>query len=104
MGGMEVLRSPVSIGLIRYGYVPLLLVGGGTAAVLLAAGGASKWALVALVLAAVAVSVVAEQILPYDEDWNRDRGDSGRDVVHARAGALGGHLKSGHTPTSENRP
>ncbi|MET9952810.1 sterol desaturase family protein [Streptomyces sp. NPDC006339] len=69
--------------LIRYGYVPLLLVGVNGAGIALAAAGASKAWLVALLGAAVAVSFMAERLLPYAVEWNVPMADRRRDVVHA---------------------
>ncbi len=69
--------------LIRYGYVPFMLVGFGGTAVYLAAHGAAKFWLIILVAAAVACSFAAERILPYRSEWNDDLDDAGRDTVHA---------------------
>ncbi|MFB7939347.1 sterol desaturase family protein [Streptomyces sp. NPDC056049] len=69
--------------LIRYGYVPLLLVGVNGAGIALAGAGASKVWLVALLVAAVAASFAAERLLPYSVEWNVPMADRRRDVVHA---------------------
>jgi sterol desaturase/sphingolipid hydroxylase (fatty acid hydroxylase superfamily) len=69
--------------LVRYGYVPLLLVGANGASVLLATSGAPEASHVAIVIAAVALSFAAERVLPYSPAWNLDHGDRVRDVAHA---------------------
>jgi len=68
--------------LVRYGYVPVMLVGINGAGIALAAAGAAKLWLVALLAAAVALSFAAERVLPYRPAWNRSHGDAGRDTVH----------------------
>jgi sterol desaturase/sphingolipid hydroxylase (fatty acid hydroxylase superfamily) len=49
----------------------------------LASSGASKAAIVGVLVAAVGLSFAAEWVLPYAPEWNRSLGDSGRDAVHA---------------------
>ncbi|ATO61691.1 MULTISPECIES: sterol desaturase family protein [Mycobacteriaceae] len=67
----------------RYGYVPLMLLGlNGTAIALTVAGTASHWLLVLLAIA-IALSLLAERVIPYDRGWNHDRADSARDRIHA---------------------
>lgn len=50
--------------IVRYGYVPFMLLGINGAAIALAASGAPKWSLVALILFAVVCSFAAERALP----------------------------------------
>ncbi|MFG2294478.1 sterol desaturase family protein [Streptomyces sp. NPDC048603] len=69
--------------LIRYGYVPLLLVGVNGTGIALAAAGASKVWLLVLLGAAVAASFAAERLLPYADAWNVPMADRRRDVLHA---------------------
>ncbi|MBO9522813.1 MAG: sterol desaturase family protein [Nocardioidaceae bacterium] len=69
--------------LVRFGYVPFVYLVLGGSAVLLAARHAPVGAFPLVVVAGVAVSFTAERLLPYDDSWNRDRGDGTRDVVHA---------------------
>jgi hypothetical protein len=69
--------------LVRYGYVPMLLVGANGASLVLATSGAPEAAHVAIVVAAVALSFAAERVLPYSRAWNSDHGDRVRDVAHA---------------------
>ena len=68
--------------LLRVGYLPLMLVGFNAAGVALASAGATGW-LLPLLLTAVAASFAVERVIPYQADWNRDRGDRGRDLLHA---------------------
>lgn len=73
---------------IRYGFVPLLLVGlNGAAARVLDLEASRAWLLV-LILVALAASFVAERLLPYEASWNDGRGDTGRDVVHGLVNEL----------------
>ncbi|ANN15504.1 fatty acid hydroxylase [Amycolatopsis orientalis] len=69
--------------LVRYGYVPFMLLAVNGAGVAIAAAGASKLWLVGLVFLAIAVSFAAERVLPYRQEWNAARGDDRRDAVHA---------------------
>lgn len=68
--------------IIRYGYVPLMLLGVTTAAASAAAAGQKLLVLVAVGVA-VAISFLAERTLPYQEEWNESLGDARRDGVHA---------------------
>ncbi|MEV7013673.1 sterol desaturase family protein [Streptosporangium sp. NPDC051022] len=67
---------------VRYGYVPLMLVGVNGAAIALTAAGASKLWLLGLLAAAIVLSFAAERILPYDSAWNSSQADAGRDAAH----------------------
>jgi len=71
--------------IIGFGYVPFMYVALGGTAVVLAGEGAPLWAFPIVVGAAVSVSFAAERVLPYEDEWNLDRGDAGRDVAHAVA-------------------
>lgn len=73
---------------VRYGYVPFMLLGVNGAAITLAASGASKLWLVGLLLAAIGCSFAAERALPYEAEWNSPAGDGGRDVAHAGVNEL----------------
>ena len=66
---------------VRYAFVPLLAGVGGGAIIALAS--LSKPGVVVVVVATVAVSFVAEWVVPFDEAWNRSRDDRMRDAVHA---------------------
>lgn len=67
--------------IVRYAFAPLLAIVGGGAIIALAP--LSKPGVVVVVIAAVVVSFVAEWAVPFDEEWNRSRGDRIRDAVHA---------------------
>ncbi|UVS80415.1 sterol desaturase family protein [Actinokineospora sp. UTMC 2448] len=69
--------------LIRYGYVPFMLLGVNGAGIAVIAGGGSKVWLLGLLLVAIACSFAAERVLPYRAEWNTSHGDDRRDVVHA---------------------
>ncbi|MGV9771758.1 sterol desaturase family protein [Streptosporangium sp. NPDC003464] len=73
---------------VRYGYVPFMLLGVNGTAITLAAAGASKLWLVALLPAAIGCSFAAERALPYEVRWNSSQGDGGRDVAHAGVNEL----------------
>lgn len=66
-------------------YAPAMLLGFIGAAVWIVASGASQLWLLPLLLAAIAASFAVERLIPYEPAWNRDRGDSGRDVIYAVA-------------------
>jgi len=74
---MEALRQAV-----RRLYVPLLLLGVNGAAVAAVAAGRPE-ALAPLFAVALAFTFGAERIAPHQPEWNRPRGDLGRDAVHA---------------------
>ena len=75
--------SPGALGrIVRYGYVPCMLVGMNGLA-MLAVARHTSWLLPPLLLCAVAASFVAERLLPYRADWNRSHGDAWRDTLHA---------------------
>jgi sterol desaturase/sphingolipid hydroxylase (fatty acid hydroxylase superfamily) len=65
-------------------YLPAMLLGVNGAGILLAAPGGNRlWLLVPLGLAAIALTTVAEQLIPYTMEWNLSRLDTGRDIAHA---------------------
>lgn len=65
-------------------YAPVFFLGfNGLSVALLLMRPAAAWLLLPLLLLAVLLSLRAERVLPYQPDWNRDQGDSGRDVLHA---------------------
>jgi len=71
------------ISLVRFGYVPLMLLGiNGAAVVLAQSAGAELW-MAALILTAIGLSFVAERVVPYAPDWNDSMGDAPRDIAHA---------------------
>jgi sterol desaturase/sphingolipid hydroxylase (fatty acid hydroxylase superfamily) len=67
---------------LRYGYAPLMLLGvNGTGLWLLSGGG--EGTVVLMLLTAIGLSFAVERVIPYRPNWNRPRGDAGRDIVHA---------------------
>ena len=68
---------------IRLAYAPLFFLGLLWAAVTLADQGAPLWALPILLGLALAVSFMAERLVPYERAWNRSHGDNRRDLMHA---------------------
>ena len=75
---MAVLRS-----LARFGYVPTMIVGLNLLAVYLVAAGYSYLWIGVLFGAAVALSLVTEWILPFEQSWNHAHADSSKDVAHS---------------------
>jgi hypothetical protein len=49
----------------------------------LAVAGTFEYWLLAVLAVAIAMSFLAERVVPYDRGWNHDRADSGRDRIHA---------------------
>ena len=68
--------------LARYGYVPVMLLGLNGAGIAAVAAGAPKYALLVILVVAVAMSFLVERIIPYQESWNHDRADTVRDRIH----------------------
>lgn len=69
--------------MVKVAYVPFMLVGFLTLALCAVSNGFGYSALVALLIAAIGVSFVSERLVPYERDWNKDRKDGWRDLVHA---------------------
>lgn len=69
--------------LLRYGYAPAFFLGFFCSAITLVEAGLSLVWLLPLLLSAVGLSFMAEQILPYEKLWNRSKADAGRDWIHA---------------------
>ena len=66
----------------RYLYAPTLLLGlNGFAVYLVAQGYRYVWVFL-LALAAIGLSFLMEQVLPYEEIWNHAHDDAGKDVAH----------------------
>lgn len=70
-------------GLLKLAYAPAMLMGFIGGAIWLVATGRPHWVLAPLLVVAILLSFLAERAAPYEPDWNRDQGDSGRDVLHA---------------------
>ncbi|TGD89065.1 sterol desaturase family protein [Mycolicibacterium sp. CH28] len=68
--------------LVRWGYVPVVLIGINGAAAYRGAVHASELWAVALIITAVVCSFAAERILPYRVEWNSSLEDAGRDTIH----------------------
>ncbi|ADD45027.1 sterol desaturase family protein [Stackebrandtia nassauensis] len=68
--------------LVRYGYAPAMLLGVNGAGIAIASAGAPKAWLLGLLGLAVALSFAAERVLPYEDTWNHDHGDTRRDTIH----------------------
>ena len=68
---------------LRYAYAPLFFASLLGAAIVVSEGGTRPVVLGALLALAIAVSFVAERILPYERAFNEPRGDRWRDVAHA---------------------
>jgi sterol desaturase/sphingolipid hydroxylase (fatty acid hydroxylase superfamily) len=68
---------------VQLGFVPLMIGGAGGAAVWVGSRGGDSVELALIVVVAIAWSLLAERIAPYERDWNSSRGDGWRDVVHA---------------------
>ncbi len=78
--------------IIKHGYAPVFFFGFIGAAVLLVEGGGNPLFLICLLLIAIAVSFTAEWIAPFEKVWNRSKGDTGRDWVHAIVNELSNGL------------
>ncbi|HEX6116997.1 MAG TPA: sterol desaturase family protein [Solirubrobacterales bacterium] len=60
-----------------------MLLGFNGAAIALIAAHASHFLLLPLLLAAIALSLAVERLIPYESDWNEPHDDAERDVAHA---------------------
>ena len=69
--------------IIRYGLFPLVFVGGNALGIALAEGAAPLSQRLLALLGIIALMLWAERRLPYQCTWNRDHGDTWRDVAHA---------------------
>lgn len=67
---------------VRLAHLPLLLVGA-NAAIIWAASADRHTAILAVVILALAWTFLAERACPADTTWNRDRGDTRRDLAYA---------------------
>lgn len=69
---------------VRYGYVPVMMLGlNGLALWLVATGHSYVWTAASILFAAIALSFIAERILPYEASWNASHDDAGKDIAHA---------------------
>jgi hypothetical protein len=69
---------------LRFGYLPLLLIGWNGLPLLVVERGASRAWLPLLLVLAIGPSFIAERILLYEVSWNRARGDNGHTESRAR--------------------
>lgn len=69
--------------LLKIAYAPAFFLGFIGTGVALTMSGAPSWTLGLVLLAAIATSLTVERIIPYERDWNRDKKDTFRDIVHA---------------------
>lgn len=74
---------PLFRPIIRLAFAPAFFMGFIGSAVVLVQAGHSKLLLIPLLIAAIAIAFAAERIAPYEPVWNLDRGDLGRDTLHA---------------------
>ncbi len=71
--------------LLKLTYAPAMLLWFNGAAVWIIGSDAPKLWLLPLLLAAIITSFLVERVIPYEPAWNRDRGDTGRDLIYAAA-------------------
>jgi sterol desaturase/sphingolipid hydroxylase (fatty acid hydroxylase superfamily) len=76
--------------LAQYGYVPFMLLGINGCAVICVGQGLRPWQTALLLMLAIGLARLAEHILPYEAEWNRSHGDTGKDVTHGFAYELSG--------------
>jgi len=70
--------------LVRYGYVPFMILALDGAAAAVGASRVSPVLVAGVVVLGIGVSLGAERVLPFQEAWNAPiEGDDSRDVVHA---------------------
>ena len=69
--------------IVRFGYVPMMLLALNGTAIWLVSGGAAEGWLILLLAAVIGASFLAERVLPYQDGWNRSHGDGVRDTLHA---------------------
>ncbi|MBX3491571.1 MAG: sterol desaturase family protein [Parvibaculum sp.] len=69
--------------LFRSLYAPAYFLTFVAGAAMLVSTGASPLWLIALLIVAVATSLVAERIAPFEAEWNHSHGDAKRDMAHA---------------------
>jgi sterol desaturase/sphingolipid hydroxylase (fatty acid hydroxylase superfamily) len=64
-------------------FVPIMLLGFNGAAVWMVSAHLSLYWLAPLLVAAIVFATVVERIIPYQPAWNEERGEFGRDLIHA---------------------
>jgi len=68
--------------LVRYGYVPFMLIGLNAAAIYVVTHGHSYVWLLPLLATAFAAAHVAERVVPFHEEWNHSHGDDEANIWH----------------------
>lgn len=68
---------------LRWSYVPLVAAAGVAGCALAARGGWLLAALPVLLVLTILLSILFERLIPYEREWNTDRGDGRRDLAHA---------------------
>ena len=67
---------------IRFGYVPLMLLGLNALAYMVVSSGHSYLWLAPILLSAFAIAHAAEHVLPWYEEWNHSHGDEQSNLLH----------------------
>ena len=68
---------------VRYGFVPLLLLGLNGLGIWIVSQGASYVWLALILLAAIVLTFLAERISPFHTEWNENHDDAGTNIWHA---------------------
>ncbi len=68
--------------LLKIAFAPGLFFLSVASGLFLVSQGAPLWTLGLVLLAAIALSFVSEQLIPYQRDWNESKGDRTRDLLH----------------------
>lgn len=76
-------RGVFGMTLFKIFYAPAYFTGFVTAAISIVTAGYSPLWLIPLLLAAVAVSLIAERLAPFEPEWNHAQGEAARDIAHA---------------------
>lgn len=71
------------VSAIRYFYAPLFFTGFISVAIWLVVSEYDLFFLIPMLIVAISVSFLFEKHLPYEENWNKSKGDSKRDIIHA---------------------
>ena len=69
--------------LLRYGLFPLIFLGGNALGIVLITNGNPLWQRPMVLVAAIGIMLMAERVLPYEAQWNKNHGDASRDTLHA---------------------
>lgn len=88
-GPLVIETEDMSTSIVRYGYVPAMMLGIGGAAIASARLPGAEFWMATLILLAVGLSFLAERILPYTDEWNASMGDRLRDTAHAFVNEIG---------------